>query len=618
LVYNFDHIDNLWKSTIFGLDRRICGENQIPALSFEKLGGDKEEAVVLAWDRIKLAIATGIEIFGRGLATFGLSSKAPPAIFGLSAGLIVASGMYRIHEKNNSGSRWSLLLLNKVSGLGPHRRAVEATLINAGIATEEVEGLFNLSNNVYNAELAGVNLQKWRDSLIPVSSGVAMSMYGDYLSALVVTILGLSSFPLGEKFYRESNVVRAAESRAGRSAKIGEYIKKVQREHIAMTDKVNFLSYTPELLFALKYLTKSGNALPALYGFQQGLQGLTGVLNSQRIRESTKRTTEIAMHLVEAISNRPFIATPQRWREHVKEARDNDLPGVGLRNGLVIRNFTAQLPTGEKTGLAPISVEAALNSAVIIRAESGAGKSVTLMGIMHLLEHAGSIFIIKKGKKVNVHSLKGPEEVAQEILLVTDEGVNENDRVADLFKEYFLESNEGMYEAHRRKNDPLLTELAWKMADNLLEKEIEKLEKSEKGVFPKTMESVLREIRDQRNLWVSGCLSKQGGNIASEGIKPERVFSTLSAGEKRRMLVAVAEVAVLSRPRTAVILDEPLAHLDSKNRELQLRALKRIEEGKSPVALLIVSHENIEELESSLNNCQMVEIKKEAMDGSKN
>lgn len=604
-------ITNIGQKALFGADRAICGENQLPAELFEKFSGDLDGAKALALGRIKLAVGSGMEIFGKGLATYGLSAEAPPAMFAMGAILLISGGMISYHATNENGTRWNLLLNNKIDRLGQHRYAVEAALINAGIAAIEVESLYNLPTNVYNAELSTANLKKVTNALTPISSGVGIAAYGDYFTAAIITGFGLSSFPLGEHFYRDSNLVHAAEFRAGRSAGIISYLRKIYDRHIGMTDKINFLSYTPELLFAIKYLfTNGGNALPTLYGFQQGLEGLSGVLGTQRTRESTKRTTEVATHLIGSISNRPFITTPQRWQEHIEEAKIVEPPFVEFTDGLVVRDFVAYLPTGEKTTLAPIFLDLPLNSAAIIKAESGTGKSVTLMGIMHLLEHSGSIHLIRNGESIDIHSLQGPEEIAQEILLITEEGINGNDRVVDLFRDYFLDSNTKLYLEHGQKYDPLLVELAWKVADNLLEKEVEKLEKSEKGVFPRKMEAALREIRDARNSWVASHLKEQGGNIAGNGVSPDRVFSTLSAGEKRRMLVAVAEVAVRTRQRTAVILDEPLAHLDSKNRQLQLQALRRIQESNPPVALLVVSHENIEELQSGLNKCQVVQIEK--------
>lgn len=602
-------IVNIKDNLLFRADKRICGENQIPAELFAELTDDLQGARDLAKARITCCIGSGTKVIGTGLNTFGLSTTASPLIFALGSVLTISGAMVKIHTKNVAGSSWDMALRERIDQLGPHQITTKAALIDAGFAQEEIESLHSLPAGVYNAELKAAHIQQLESSLSPICSGIAMAGYHDFWAATAVAGLGLLSFPLGQHFYKESDLVRAAKFRIGKSTRLIEFLKRTYKEHVAMTDKTNFITHTSEILFAIKYLLgRGGNALPALYGFQQGLQGLSSVLATQRDRELTKRTTEIATHFIKTFVLRPFITTAKRWIEHLKESEELESPNISILNGLVIRNFVAQSPSGEKTVLAPISLDVSLNSALIIKADSGTGKSVTLMGIMHLLEHSGSIYLVKDGKLTNVHSLQGPDGIAEEIVLITEEGIRGNDRVVDLFKESFLNSNRQLYLQLKEKYDPLLVDLAWKAADNLLEQEIEKIEKSEECVFPREMKQTLIDIRDVRNAWVLSHLKKQGGNIAESRIHPERVFSTLSAGEKKRMLVTVAEASVQTRRRTAIILDEPLAHLDDRNRELQLKALQRIQEGDSPVALLIVSHQNIDELQSGLNNCKVVEL----------
>jgi len=604
-------IIGLGQRLLLEADRKICGENQLPATFYERISGDQTEAEQLARGRVTVAAGTAIEIAGTGLATFGLSKEVPPSVFALGTVLNVLGGMIKMNAMNENGTKWTLMLRHKLDLLGVHGAAVEAALIDAGISDEEVRGLYSLPRDVYNSELTSFNSQRARNTLRPISSGIAMAGYGDYVTAGVVTMLGLSSFPVGEYFYKQADKFRAAQSRAGQTAKHIPYQRKVLGDHIGMTNKINFVGHTPEILFAVKYLFDTGgNVLAAFNGLQQGLEGLSGTLSFQRSRESSRRTVEIATNLIKTISDRPFIATPQRWNEHVSENGACILSNIPIKDGLVVTGFKAFLPSGERTSLAPLNLTVSCGESVVLRAESGTGKSVTLMALMHLLEHEGGLHIVQNSQAVDVHTMAGPSELSDKIALITEEGINGTERVADLFRKPFQESHIELFNEHTNNYDQMLVEVAWQMTDNLLEAEIKKIQEGEKGVFPHNMLRSLQEIRDTRSIWVNEILDKQGGNIATKSVRAQRVFSTLSAGERRRLLVAVAEATVDVGGKVAIILDEPLAHLDVKNRKLQLERLRLMQERNEPVALILVSHENVEELQTGLNHCQIVNLEK--------
>lgn len=230
---------------------------------------------------------------------------------------------------------------------------------------------------------------------------------------------------------------------------------------------------------------------------------------------------------------------------------------------------------------------------------------------MHLYEHEGTLHIVKDGKVIDAHSLSGPSALNEHILLVTEDGINGTERVADLFRKSFCDSHNTLFLEHAKRHNKTLIEIAWQMADNLLEAEITKIEHGEKGVFPHKMLAALKKVQDTRTDWINEILFNSGGNMANKGIHAQRVFATLSAGEKRRLLVAVAETAVDVGDKVALILDEPLAHLDSHNRQLQLGRLRALQEKDKPVALIIVSHENIDELQNGLLDCNFLNLEQQ-------
>ncbi|KKR33030.1 MAG: hypothetical protein UT63_C0025G0007 [Candidatus Gottesmanbacteria bacterium GW2011_GWC2_39_8] len=587
------------------IDRKICGGHQVPAVLYHRLSDDGKTAEKLARGRVVMAGAKGIESAGMVLGTYGLSENSLPLFFALGTAMKICGRMIAAHTQNENGAYWDLLLSEKIGKLGLFRPAVHAALVDKGFTTEEIEKLKSLPVEVYKTELQIANETRMQNGIVPIGSGLTMIGYGDILTGGAVTLLGLCTFPVGDFFYRESDQVRAAEFRVGRSAKHTVYQRGIQNDHIGMTDKINLMSMTPEAIFALKYwLAAGGNFLAGFNGLVNGLSGFTQAFALQRERESSRRTTEMATHFIQALTSEPFIATKRRWQEHVSIYQDDPLD-IKIQEGIVIRDFKARLPNGGQSGLLPINLTLEKGCSAIFRADSGTGKSSTFMAMLHLLDHEGSIHFVKNGTVNNIHRLKDPEEVAENILFVTKEAVDPTDRIADLFKNSFLYKHQDLYKKHLEKNPKKYVDLAWQTADNLLEQEIKKMRKGKRSVFPKDMLPVIIEIFEGRIKWVNSLLKEAKGNLAKKDMNSERIFSSLSAGQKERLLVTVAVKTVESGKIKAVILDEPVGHLGEANRRLQIKELKAIQE-KAP--LLITTHEHVDQLQTELGNCQILDL----------
>lgn len=620
-------LETIKNNLLFVLDRIICGNGQVPAALFKKLSDNGPEAERLALGRLAVTFGATLDLAGRGMTVMGLSPIGSGEVFMSGLAGTSLGGVIEDHFDNSNGSQWSILTKRVIGTLGHHKGAVISALNDVGLAKEEIGSLGQLPNNLYAAELNPANIERWRYVLIPLLTGAVMSLYGDIHSAAIVAGLGLLSFPAGEFFYREANVKRDAKFRAVRSAGMIDYLKRLYREHIRMTDIINSISRIPDFLFAIKFLSDGGgNTLPALYGFKQGLEGLFNVLTKQRSRETSRRTTEIAIHLINILTNAPFIATRQRWREHIS-AEPSLEPGIHFQNGLIIKQFKAKLPSGKWTSLIPINLDIEGGKVKVLMAKSGTGKSITLMALQHLLEHEGSLYIVRDGKARDVHSLKNQEELAEEIVLITREGIDEEDRIVDLYKKYFMldypEFVTFYLDKAKSSRDKEQVQLAFMMADNLLEKEIMTItelldpkirQKPVPGVFPPSDEILLmlKEIRSRRSCWVNDHLRQKGGNLAASGIDAHRTISSISPGELTRLLVAVADAACKSQKRAMVILDEPVKDIDLKeNFPLQLQAIKELQRNNPGTAMLIVSHEHVEELQQTLNDCGVVNLEQD-------
>lgn len=154
----------------------------------------------------------------------------------------------------------------------------------------------------------------------------------------------------------------------------------------------------------------------------------------------------------------------------------------------------------------------------------------------------------------------------------------------------------------------MLIDLAWKAPDNLVEQEIKNIEHHKQSVFPEPMLDFLKDLRKRQIAQIQTLLKQAGGNLDSDRIYPERNFSTLSSGEKRRLITLIAlESCRAIQDISFVILDEPLTHLDKVNIDYQLKTILQIQKLYSP-SILIISHHFIDEMKEQLQKVQELSL----------
>lgn len=594
------------------LDKLICGEYQIPAEEFERLTEDPVKTAELMRGRRQVLGGVALGATGVGLSTYALSNPTYAPLYALATVLTVTGNITQARASNKNGSLWSMALQEKVNELGPYTSSVEAALVDAGFAEDEIH-LASLHGDAYTTELNYVRLQLLQRILNPLSSAAGMVGYGDYALAAAISGIGLSGIPIGEAFYKESNVYRSAKQRAARAARHFPYLEQLAREHRSMTTRSNALRSVGDVMFATKYLIDPmGKTAASLKGIPEALGDLSAPLSFQRTRESAKRQVGITKQLIETLTSKPFIATRARYREHIAEHGVRVISNPPIHDGILVDSFKAVLPSGEETAMQPFSLSVEKGETAILRAESGTGKSITLMALLHLLEHSGSVHLVRGGSAKDIHTFESQAEIARHILFVTEEGLNGTDRIADRFRDLFEQTHQDLFQAHLKKWDRTMVEIAWRTADNLLETEIKKLEKGERAVFPARMWAVLEEVRSERNGWVQERLRRQDGNLARKRITPQRVYSTLSAGEKSSLNFEVAKSTIEETGVKVIIFDEPLAHLDERNRKLQLERLRALQESNRAVALIIVSHGSLQELKEGLPRVNVVHMYEDA------
>ncbi|MBS0621586.1 MAG: ATP-binding cassette domain-containing protein [Verrucomicrobia bacterium] len=588
-------------STLFKFDQIWCGNHQIPASLLSEVSENEKFPITLALFRCFLSIAVIGELVGYFFITFGFASHRPVWMFLLGVILKIGCALTGAFFQNKSGAFLSLELQKYLDRLKTHTLEIRSFLTDKGCSELELGSLPSLSHEVYQAELNSYQKARLLNIGAPLFCGIALFINGDHLISILIILLGLLSFPLGEKFFRENTFRKESELRLGLAAQLFQYVEKVYNEHVGLATKVNLLSQLPLLLFAFRFLGGgSGDLLASFFGITQGLIGLTGTLAFQKARVSSIRTTQTATHLIHALVSPEFIMTSRRWAEHCASDKTATATSSCLfTKGVMLKNFSPHVSFLKQDHFS-LSCSIPSGSICLLKAPSGKGKSTFLAALTHLIEHTGNMFFIEQARLMNVHQLTR-EEFERKIFFLREENFDKNARILDLFKIVTLHEVNSLLEEMKINFNSLLVDLAWKAPDNLISQEIRNLETHTLSLFPQKMLNPLKKMREKQLAHLNALFKTGGGSLENDRIHPERNFSSLSSGERRRVLTLLAlETCRCDGNISLVILDEPLTHLDYANVDWQMRTIAQLQKLPSAPAILMISHHFVEEVKDRL------------------
>lgn len=602
---------NFVKSFYFNLDRLFCGHTQIPATLLINIS-DTVKALSVARLRCYTLLLLFVELVSYFFITYSFYQIESIIIFSSAVFCKVFATIYSSKCQNESGVIWSLELQNYLKHLRTHSQEIQAILANEGCSEAEINSLSTLPSEIYQTEINSYQRTFLLNIGIPIFCGLALLANGDFLIAIIVIGLGLLSFPIGEKFFKEHSFRSESQLRIARSAEMTDYILEVYKKHISLTTKINFLSQIPLIVFCIRFISSGGSELLAnFFALTQGLVGLSGTLAFQRLRINSLRVTQIGKHLIEVFNSHSFIISPQRWKEHVKSSHFlTSKQKNNFSNGLAFFDFTAKIELHKKKwdSLPALNIAIPYGGVAILQAPSGFGKSTFLLALLHLIEHTGDLYFVSQNEWVNAHTMT-QEALKNRFFFIREEGLEKNFRLIDIFKEPLINCLASTKKEMSSKFGSTMTGLAWNASDNLIEHEIKNMTLGKSSVFSNNMKEDLENMREKRIHVLSECLKSCEGNLSTSRIYPERVFSTLSAGEKRRIITLLAhEMSKANQSIKMVILDEPLAHLDEENLNLQIHEIQKIQTLPNPPSVLIISHHFIEEIKEKLHDVQYVKF----------
>ena len=181
-----------------------------------------------------------IEIWGYFFITLGLSAYRPLWIFFTGIVLKIGGAIIGAFFQNKSGTFLSLELQKYLKRLSTHSLEIQSFLAGRGCSETEINSLQSLPTEVYQSELNGYQRSRILNIGAPLFCGFALLVNGDITTAFIVIILGLASFPIGERFFKENTFRRESELRLGLAAQLLQYVDKIYKEHVWLTVKVNF------------------------------------------------------------------------------------------------------------------------------------------------------------------------------------------------------------------------------------------------------------------------------------------------------------------------------------------------------------------------------------------
>lgn len=604
---------NILESLFFRIDLFWCSNTQLPAALLIDLSEDTSSARQVSRLRSYAAIGVFFEFIGYFLITMGFYPTNTTWFLVTGITIKVIGAIIGSRSQNQSGTIWCLELQHYLKCLKTHAQEIQAILTNKGCSEAEINALKNLPSDVYQTEINSYQRARLLNLGTPIACGLAIYLNGDILMASLIILLGLLSFPIGEYFFKEYTFRSESQLRIGRSAQMTKYLQEVYHDHVNLTSKINFLSQIPLIIFSFRFIWSGGSQLLAsFFGLTQGLAGLSGTLAFQRLRASTLRTTDVGRHLISALTSHLFIISPRRWNEHTSQSQAK--PSLSIQEscseGVVLLDFSTCMdsgPNGEmKLSSSPLSLVIPNQGIAVLQAPSGFGKSTFLLALLHLIEHAGEIYFVSDSEWLNVHNMT-QKEFGNRIFFSREDGLEKSARLTDIFKDVLQIRLNDLKKKMEMLFGITLSELAWMASDNLIEQEIKHLKAYGRSIFPPEMGDMLCRMRGERKNVLSGILSEGEGNLVNSRIYPDRIFSTLSSGEKRRILCLLAyEMAKNLSSIRLVVLEEPLTHLDTHNLEFQIKTLQKMQALPTPPAVLIISHHFISNILDNLVNVQIV------------
>ncbi len=473
-----------------------------------------------------------------------------------------------------------------------------------GLNGEEISSLNQLGGRIYNAELSSARIKNLQNIITPtLIAGIIYPYANEFLTAIFASAAG-ASYWIGRTAFTSMNIVRAAATRAARSAKSIEWLSDLLEGHLKDVTKLNIISQTPTIATIITLLSASKDAAAGLlFATSFSLSGLVNTLTTKRAAVDAHRATEIVTGLGNVLNRETVLITDNSWEKFLSNnppIEYTDL--IDFQRGLILDNVASELPNGARTDIQNFSITARSGEVTVIKGGSGKGKSQLWLGPRNITRYSGEVYVVDNGVATNTKSLPR-RDISKHIRIFGQGQINPKSELVDIFNPVFKFIDDQHYAI------PLEKQELWyhirDIEDNLLSADIIKRQGGSPNYLDLSLLTEITKFREARLSWVNSLLESAGGNLNIAGMHGKRVFGqdSLSDGQRQRIVMLLAELTARYNSEVkGIILDEPLDKLDhGLNVGLQLQAIGRIKNQTNGPEIIVISHQLVGRLCEQLN-----------------
>lgn len=593
LGINLKPSDCLW----LHLDEKICGETQVPALEWLKVGYSKNRVMKLSILRTAITSIIAGKMLASASSVKGLAVGTNEGILQAAGSTLIRTGMSlsELILKNVSGSlertAW-VWLMNEIGENGVN--IINDVLQENGFSTSEIgDVVTTFADNLYWQELRVTQAKSVVDDIgLPLIIGGVLASSGQEGYGIATAIIGLMSSPIGMKAYRESDLIRKFSFRLAQSAKAIPYQEELNCEHIQMTTGLNLISEVPNIMSAglllskyLGWIKDIQQVFSGYVGFSYGLVGLSAALTRQRDRNGDTHTSEMVKKVFDFSLNGEWILTERKWKKHIDfhEVKPSD---YSVKNGLVVHNLSS-------VGMAePLSFEAEKGETILLKSDSGIGKSTVMTAIAQYLEHSGFAGIVKNGILTSLHDMP-LSEVRNLFQIELERGIG-NVNVLEYLQSLFIKSEEGRSFIEKGGFEKLSVkkrEAVLKGKDVYLKAIIDGKK------WKKNDLEEAKKFYEKRREWITQLLKDWNPFPENPAINIDFRCRKLSEGQIQRLINMRALMEASLGKKEVVMLDEPYGRLDKK---MALDWIKRVNDfiKSSNLIAIMTTHHYVKDEES--------------------
>ena len=370
-------------------------------------------------------------------------------------------------------------------------------------------------------------------------------------------------------------------------------LKAMNLSHLFYTLKVNLISNLSILISGLSLIFPIGsNVLAAFWGISTAIGQIEGAYSKVSERFDTEAKIRLIKSLFEMMGSNNFLISQDNLVQHLE--KKNQIVVTNNDNGILVNSFKLNLDFLESNQIDDLNLFIKYGDVAVIKAISGKGKTTLVNAIAHKINHSGDIIAIEGNKKIDIHSYIQKNKIEKFVKFFSTDDITSTLTISEIFNSILLSNFKNSFKGIEHSIVQTGLSLSKSMLNDFTNK-------TGNRVKPEIIEVVTKYIQS-REKYVNKLLSNTKGNLNNKNINSERIFSTLSSGEKLRLVSLFAKEYVKVFKPKLIILDEPFGQLDKEiNLPIQVEVIKSIIKQKDPPSVIIISHQYIDVLEKELN-----------------